>query len=94
MTIAQFEASRAEDHNGLLLALWWDGKGNWSRAHEIAQDVDDRDGAWVHAYLHRREGDEANAGYWYRQARRPVEKGDLRTEWETMVMELLQAQRR
>ena len=51
-----------------LVALWHDGKGDWNRAHEVAQDVDDETGAWVHAYLHRKEGDESNAAYWYRRA--------------------------
>ena len=94
MTLPEFEACREEELSGLLLALWWDAKGDWSRAHELAQDVEDREGAWVHAYLHRREGEEANARYWYRQAHRPAVKGDLRTEWEAIVRELLQTQRR
>ena len=53
-----------------LVALWHDGKGDWNRAHEVAQDVDDETGAWVHAYLHRKEGDESNAAYLV-PARRP-----------------------
>jgi hypothetical protein len=73
----------------LLAALWWDAKGNWVRAHEIAQDVESSDGAWVHAYLHRREGDEGNAGYWYRRARRPHSRDSLDAEWEEIVSELL-----
>ena len=73
----------------LLQALWWDAKGNWGRAHEIAQDVNSRDGAWVHAYLHRKEGDASNAGYWYRQAGKPHSANDTETEWLSIVEHLL-----
>ncbi len=73
----------------MLLALWWDGRGDWERAHEVAQGIETKDGAWVHAYLHRKEGDTANAGYWYRRAGRSVAVGDARAEWERMVGELL-----
>ena len=75
----------------LCLRLWWDAKGDWEKAHEVAQDVSGRDGAWVHAYLHRKEGDLGNAGYWYRQAGRPVVSGDFRVEWEGIVREILSA---
>ena len=90
MTIAEFEAAGSDEFEGALLALWWDGHGDWARAHEIAQDIAGADGAWVHAYLHRKEGDVGNAAYWYRQAGRRVASGDLRQEWEAMVGELLQ----
>jgi hypothetical protein len=89
MTVEAFEAAEAGEFEGALRALWWDAKGDWARAHEIAQDVGGADGAWVHAYLHRREGDLSNAGYWYRQAGKRVATGDLRVEWEAMVRELL-----
>jgi hypothetical protein len=72
-----------------LVALWYDGKGNWDRAHEVAQDIDDESGAWVHAYLHRKEGDQSNAAYWYRRARKPVERGPLSREWDEIVSALL-----
>jgi hypothetical protein len=72
-----------------LAALWWAGKGNWDKAHRIAQDEDDADSAWVHAYLHRVEGDLGNAGYWYRRAGKTVATGALETEWEQMVSALL-----
>ena len=89
MTVKEFEASDGKEFTGALLALWWDAKGDWERAHEIAQDVSGADGAWVHAYLHRKEGDLGNAGYWYRQAGRPVGAGDLKVEWEGIVGEML-----
>ena len=89
MTIAEFEAAEAREFDGALLALWWDGKGDWEKAHEIAQDVVGADGAWVHAYLHRKEGDVGNAAYWYRVAGRKVATGDSRSEWEGIVGELL-----
>ena len=65
-----------------LVALWWAAKGDWDAAHKIVQDESDKDAAWVHAYLHRVEGDLGNAGYWYRQAGRTVAKDTLQTEWE------------
>jgi hypothetical protein len=89
MTAAEFEAARPESFEGALLALWWDAQGNWQTAHEIAQDVDGSDGAWVHAYLHRKEGDVGNAAYWYGRAGKVAASGDLRAEWEAMVGELL-----
>lgn len=92
-TMAEFEAADASAFEGALLALWWDGHGDWERAHGVAQEVEAKDGAWVHAYLHRKEGDAVNAGYWYRRAGRPVERGDLRAEWERMVEELMERPR-
>lgn len=89
MTVAEFRAAESSEFTGALLALWWDGRGDWQKAHEIAQDVPDADGAWVHAYLHRKEGDLGNAAYWYRQAGRETAKSDLRSEWEQIVREIL-----
>ncbi|MBD5782124.1 hypothetical protein IEN85_21680 [Pelagicoccus sp. NFK12] len=79
-----------QEVDGALLALWWDAKGDWSRAHEIAQDAASREGDWVHAYLHRKEGDEGNAGYWYSRARQPVFHGALQEEWRKIVSALLE----
>jgi hypothetical protein len=73
----------------LAAALWWDAKGDWARAHEIAQDVASADGAWIHAYLHRKEGDVGNAGYWYGQAGRPRCRAALELEWEEIVRAVL-----
>ena len=89
MTVEEFEASDGKELSGALLALWWDAKGDWEKAHEIAQDVAGADGAWVHAYLHRKEGDLGNAAYWYRRAGRAVATGDSRVEWEGIVREML-----
>jgi hypothetical protein len=89
MSVEEFRVADGGRFSGALLALWWDGRGNWEKAHEVAQDVEGPDGAWVHAYLHRKEGDFGNAGYWYRQAGRRVATGDLMVEWEGIVGELL-----
>ena len=89
MTLDEFRVAEATRFDGPLLALWWDGRGNWDKAHEVAQDVEDADGAWVHAYLHRKEGDAGNAAYWYRLAGQPVAGGDLKEEWERIVLTLL-----
>jgi hypothetical protein len=72
-----------------LQALWFDHRGDWDRAHALAQEAGGRDGAWVHAYLHRKEGDEMNAGYWYARAGRPAATGDLAAEWESIARALL-----
>lgn len=94
MTIDEFRASleREEPPAGgaALTALWHDAKGHWTRAHEVAQDIDDATGAWVHAYLHRKEGDAGNAAYWYRRAGRAVADDALEQEWERIVTVLLE----
>jgi hypothetical protein len=73
-----------------LRALWHDAKGDWEAAHRIAQDVDGEDGAWVHAYLHRKEGDIGNATYWYRRARQSVATDALPAEWDRIASALLE----
>lgn len=72
-----------------LQALWWDRKGEWERAHQLAQDADSLQGDWVHAYLHRVEGDDGNASYWYSRSRRPFFDGSLQAEWDSIAGELL-----
>lgn len=72
-----------------VVALWHDARGDWDAAHRVAQDIDDADGAWVHAYLHRKEGDLSNAGYWYRRAGRTPVSGPLDGEWAAIVSALL-----
>ena len=76
---------------GSVLALWHDARGDWHAAHAAAQDDASANGAWVHAYLHRREGDRSNAGYWYRQARRPLppESASLEAEWTEIARTLV-----
>jgi hypothetical protein len=93
MTIEEFmatlSASNPPNVAPLLRALWHDARGDWDRAHEIAQGVDDTSGAWVHAYLHRKEGDSSNAAYWYRQAGKPVATDSLEDEWNRIATALL-----
>ncbi len=72
-----------------LAALWWAKKGVWDKAHRLVMDEAGTAAAWVHAYLHRVEGDLGNAGYWYRQARKPAATGDPDAEWAAMVEALL-----
>ncbi len=72
-----------------LQALWQDANDDWDEAHRLAQKEDDRAGAWVHAYLHRKEGDPSNAAYWYRRANRAVSNLSLDDEWREIVEALL-----
>lgn len=74
-----------------LQGLWWDARGDWDKAHQCAQAKEDDAGNWVHAYLHRKEGDMRNAGGWYRRARKPVASGTLDDEWAAIAKALLQA---
>jgi len=94
MTFGEFKDStkKAEPPAGLappLLALWHDARGNWEAAHNIAQEIPDPTGAWIHAYLHRKEGDLTNAGYWYRRARQPEASDSLEAEWERIAESLI-----
>jgi hypothetical protein len=77
-----------------LTALWWAGNDSWDKAHDIVMNGEGADCAWVHAYLHRVEGDRDNARYWYRQARREPATGELASEWTAITAALLQAKRR
>jgi len=72
-----------------LAGLWWDATGDWKRAHESAQQDEGADGSWVHAYLHRKEGDQSNAAYWYNRAGKPVCREPLDAEWLNIVSALL-----
>ena len=72
-----------------LQALWQEAKGAWDEAHTLAQEDKGAAGAWVHAYLHRVEGDLRNAGYWYRRAGRPASEQALRDEWRAIATALL-----
>jgi hypothetical protein len=72
-----------------LEALWYDAKSEWNTAHELIDDLPGETAAWVHAYLHRKEGDAGNAGYWYRQAGKPVCKLSFEEEWKVITISLL-----
>jgi hypothetical protein len=98
MTFADFQRSLdvptpPADLSPALLALWHDGRHDWERAHEVAQDIHDETGSWVHAYLHRKEGDASNAQYWYRRAGVRPASNSLEAEWRTIVEALLVRQR-
>jgi len=96
MSFEEFQAALAARAapvglDGALQGLWHDAKGDWEKAHICAQADKSPAGAWVHAYLHRKEGDRGNAGYWYARAGRPIpaEKVALESEWEVIARELL-----
>ena len=72
-----------------LQALWYDAKGEWGKAHKLIQDVEDKNASWIHAYLHRKEGDNGNADYWYRRAGAQRSSVSLEEEWEQIVTALL-----
>src|SRR6266566_3741832 len=98
MTIAEFKRTLSKARppatfDPALAALWWAAKDEWDKAHGIVMDEGGRDCAWVHAYLHRVEGDLDNAGYWYKQARRKAATGELSSEWDEIVAALLQDRR-
>lgn len=90
MTVQEFEKSLENQDppanvSRLLRALWLERKGDWDEGHAIVQEIPTADASWVHAYLHRREGDLGNAGYWYRRAGKPAESGSLDEEWKVLV---------
>ena len=97
MTVAEFQDSIAREAappagaSPAVQALWHDAQDDWARAHACVQDDPGQEGAWVHAYLHRKEGDLGNAGYWYARAGRkmPAEAVALAEEWTGLARELL-----
>jgi len=93
MTLAEFKATLSSTMppavRPLLVALWHDARGDWEQAHRVAQEIDDRHGAWVHAYLHRKEGDLGNAAYWYGRADQPAATDALDAEWARVAAALL-----
>ena len=93
MTLDEFKAtlgaSGPPDVAAPLRALWHDARGDWETAHTVAQDIDNPTGAWIHAYLHRKEGDLGNAAYWYQRAHQPVASDSLDQEWQRIVTALL-----
>jgi hypothetical protein len=72
-----------------LKSLWYDGKGDWQQAHAQVDHLTDQESAWVHAYLHRKEGDIWNADYWYRKAKQTRPGITLEQEWEQLVQQFL-----
>lgn len=94
MTFADFTASLTHPTppDGLpvtLQSLWWDARGDWQRAHALVDELETRDGMAVHAYLHRKQGEESNANYWYRQAGSAFRRPTLAAEWQALVEALL-----
>ena len=94
MTLEQFRQTTERDEppgniSLALAGLWWDAKGDWNKAHESAQQDEGPAGSWVHAYLHRKEGDASNAGYWYRRAGKPPSHSSLEQEWLGITESLL-----
>jgi hypothetical protein len=97
MTPGEFKSSlaKAKPPAGIspaLAGLWWAGKDDWDKAHTLIMNEESADCAWVHAHLHRVEGDLGNARYWYRQARRKPAQGNLAAEWAAIATTLLGAQ--
>ncbi len=86
-SLARDGPPRALDH--ALTALWWDAKGDWRTAHESAQQDESPRAAWVHAYLHRKEGDLSNASYWYGRAGKGLAQSSLEHEWREITKALL-----
>lgn len=95
LTFEQFQQSLMTDSqcpaslSPALQALWHGKRGNWTNAHEIVQEQSDFASAWVHAYLHRVEGDLSNAHYWYRRSGQPPYQGSIEQEWEHITLALL-----
>ncbi|WP_394771856.1 hypothetical protein [Mucilaginibacter sp.] len=93
-TLADFKASLKSDQPGTglsvqLKSLWYDGKGDWHKAHAEVDQLTDQASALVHAYLHRKEGDIWNADYWYNKARQTRPNVSLEKEWEQLVLQFL-----
>ncbi len=94
MNLDEFKISVAEKELPLglsvpLAALWWDAKGDWARAHSLVDELETKDGMAVHAYLHRKDGQAANADYWYQRAGREFYRPALAAEWEALAVALL-----
>lgn len=94
MTFAEFKDSLklTKQPEGLsihLQSLWFDGKGDWFKAHSLVDSLSGGEAAHIHAYLHRKEGDIGNADYWYRKAAQSRPAFDLDQEWEMLVKKIL-----
>ena len=95
MTLSSFKYSLGGNQPGenisdCLKALWYDAKGNWSKAHELIQHKQNKNAAWIHAYLHRKEGDFSNADYWYNQAGKVRPSVSIEKEWEEIAFALFE----
>lgn len=94
MNLDEFEKSVSEETAPnlpvQLLALWYDARNDWESAHGLVNDLEDKDAAWVHAYLHRKEGDLGNAAYWYRRAGKEISPAPLKDEWRAIAGSLLE----
>jgi len=94
MTVDDFQRSVADasaqtNLSEPLAALWWDAKGDWSRAHGLVDELETKEGMAVHAYLHRKEGSASNANYWYDRAGRQFHRETFGAEWAALVEGLL-----
>ena len=79
-----------EDLHPVLAALWWDANGKWNNAHKLVEELETPDAMAVHAYLHRKEGDQSNADYWYRRAGQSFRRSSLEAEWHALVDGMLE----
>ncbi|MBD0350125.1 MAG: hypothetical protein ICV65_03110 [Flavisolibacter sp.] len=94
MDLPAFKQSLSENHppkhaSVYMKALWYDARGDWDKAHQLIQDVPDNNASWIHAYLHRKEGDIGNADYWYHRAGKKRPSISLAEEWEQLAAALL-----
>jgi hypothetical protein len=94
MTLEEFKKTLSEmkppaEASPALEALWAEANGDWNRAHRIVQESSDRSASWVHAYLHRKEGDTGNAAYWYHRAGREASTLSFNEEWDQIAGQLL-----
>jgi hypothetical protein len=97
MTLGEFQKSLSQSGppDGVpapLAALWWDARGDWAKAHGLVDELETKDGMAVHAYLHRKEGAESNANYWYERAGRAFHRDALSDEWQALAEALLARQ--
>jgi hypothetical protein len=94
MNVSSFKESLSgkeppQNSSVYLNALWYDAKGEWDKAHKLIQDIKDVNASWIHAYLHRKEGDTGNADYWYSRAGKKRSPVSLEKEWEEIVAALI-----
>jgi len=94
MNINEFMKSLSQEKppanlNAYLRSLWLDANKDWEAAHTVIQDIEDKTAAWIHAYLHRKEGDNGNARYWYNRAGKEMPQLSLEEEWKKIAETLL-----